>query len=224
MNGKLILTLVFGITGLIILVWLGSWQVSRLAWKTDALAEIDARIQATAVALPEQPDPIKDRYLPVTVTGLASPGVQVFATAKNQGAGYRMISIFDVQGRKILLDRGFRRQDTVDDLDTAVELTVTGNLLWPDEVDGFTPAPDGTTWYARDIPAIAMSLDVDPILIVARNVTPNTFIARPMPVTSDGIPNDHLGYAITWFSLAFIWLVMTAAVVWRIRQQTPKLQ
>lgn len=222
MNGKTILTVIFGAIGLVILLWLGFWQVSRLAWKNASLAEIELRIQAEPVALPDQLDPERDRYLPVIVTGIASPGVQVFATAKAQGAGFRMLSVFEVNGRKILLDRGYRRQATADDLLAPVELTVTGNLLWPDELDGFTPPPEGTTWYARDIPGIATSLNVEPILIVARNVTPNTFKAQPMPVSTDGIPNDHLGYAITWFSLAFIWLVMTAAVVWRIRQGKPE--
>jgi len=222
MNRKMILPLIFGAIGLGILLWLGAWQVSRLSWKNAKLAEIDIRIQAAPVALPAQPDPEADRYLPVTTAGIATPGVQVFATAKGQGAGFRMISIFEVDGRKILLDRGFRRQATADDLTVPIELTITGNLLWPDEVDGFTPAPEGNTWYARDIKGIAMSLSVEPILIVARSVTPDTFIARVMPVTSEGIPNDHLGYAITWFSLAFIWLVMTVAVVWRIRQRTPE--
>jgi surfeit locus 1 family protein len=30
-----------------------------------------------------------------------------------------------------------------------------------------------------------------------------------MPVDTAAIPNDHLQYAITWFSLAAIWLLMT---------------
>ena len=29
------------------------------------------------------------------------------------------------------------------------------------------------------------------------------------------IPNDHLGYAIIWFSLAFIWVIMTGTFLWR---------
>ncbi len=31
-------------------LWLGLWQVERLAWKADVLARIDARIAAGAVA------------------------------------------------------------------------------------------------------------------------------------------------------------------------------
>ncbi len=40
------------------------------------------------------------------------------------------------------------------------------------------------------------------------------------PVDASGIPNDHLGYAVTWFLLAFVWMGMTGFLVWRI-SRTP---
>ena len=33
-----------------------------------------------------------------------------------------------------------------------------------------------------------------------------------MPVDTSTIPNDHWGYAITWFSLAAVWAGMTVAL------------
>jgi hypothetical protein len=36
-------------------------------------------------------------------------------------------------------------------------------------------------------------------------------------VNTSGIPNDHLGYAVTWFGLALVWFVMTATLLWRMR-------
>ena len=42
----------------------------------------------------------------------------------------------------------------------------------------------------------------------------------PLPVDTASIAHDHLNYAITWFSLAFVWLGMTALLVWRIRRRT----
>ena len=37
------------------------------------------------------------------------------------------------------------------------------------------------------------------------------------PVTSTGIPNDHLQYAVTWFGLALVWIVMTLYYLRRMR-------
>ena len=36
-----------------------------------------------------------------------------------------------------------------------------------------------------------------------------------MPVGTEHIPNDHLGYAITWFLLAGFWVAMTALLIFR---------
>jgi surfeit locus 1 family protein len=63
---------------------------------------------------------------------------------------------------------------------------------------------------------MAVKLNTEPVMIVAREPTGDGIEA--MPVDTSSIPNDHWGYAITWFSLAFVWAVMTAALVWRIRR------
>ena len=42
----------------------------------------------------------------------------------------------------------------------------------------------------------------------------------PLPVDTSGIPNDHLQYAITWFSLAAVWLLMTGVWLRRIAKGT----
>jgi surfeit locus 1 family protein len=40
-----------------------------------------------------------------------------------------------------------------------------------------------------------------------------------MPVGIQGIPNDHLGYAITWFMLAAGWALMTGLLIFRTLRQ-----
>ena len=73
----------------------------------------------------------------------------------------------------------------------------------------------GNTGFARDIPQMAEELGTEPLLIVAREVSPPEQGVTPLPVDTAGIPNDHLEYAITWFSLAAIWAAMTGAFIWR---------
>jgi surfeit locus 1 family protein len=64
---------------------------------------------------------------------------------------------------------------------------------------------------------MATKLNTEPTLIVAREPTGDGI--TPVPVNTSTIPNDHWGYAITWFLLAAVWAVMTAALLWRIRQR-----
>ena len=70
-------------------------------------------------------------------------------------------------------------------------------------------------WFARDVDAMAAALNTKPILIVAREVSFHDGDVTPFPVDTTRIPNDHLQYAITWFSLAAIWLAMTFYFVQR---------
>mgnify|MGYP007079516786 CR=1 FL=1 len=65
---------------------------------------------------------------------------------------------------------------------------------------------------------MAAALDTEPLLIVLRNSSEDRPPATPMPVDSAGISNDHLEYAVTWFSLAAIWVLMTGYFLWRQRR------
>jgi len=100
-------------------------------------------------------------------------------------------------------------------------LTVTGNLHWPEERDGFTPENDiaDNTWFAREVPVLAAHFGTEPVLVIARALSSPEAVT-PLPVSTEGIPNDHLNYAITWFSLAAVWLGMTLFLLWRIRRRT----
>lgn len=216
---RLLFLLLFGLSGAATLIGLGTWQLQRLAWKQAILTEIETRIAADPVELPVTLDPEADRYLPVAVGGSFLPGeLHVLVSIKRVGPGYRIIAPFQTDsGRRILIDRGFVPETEKDAPREPTSAEVTGNLHWPRESDGYTPEPDlvRNTWFAREVPQMAIALDTDPVLIIARSPTGDGI--TPMPVDTVGIPNDHLQYAITWFSLAAIWIAMTAYFLWRTR-------
>jgi surfeit locus 1 family protein len=116
-----------------------------------------------------------------------------------------------------MVDLGFVPEAAKDADRMAAAVTVTGNLHWPDETDGWTPAPDATRgiWFARDVPAMAAALDSEQVLIVAREVTGADLGVTPWPIDTAAIPNDHRQYAITWFSLAAVWATMAGLLAWR---------
>jgi surfeit locus 1 family protein len=217
-----LIPLAFGAIGVGILIGLGLWQLARLEKKEAYLAEIEAQIVAAPVALPADPDPVQDRFLPVIVTGeFQGDALSVLVSRKQIGPGVRLIAPFVTDtGRRIMVDRGFVAEAARGEDHAATAFEVTGNLHWPQETDSYTPAPDAEAglWFARDVPAMAAALDTDPILLIARSNTGGG--VEPMPVDTAGIPNDHLQYAITWFSLALVWAGMTGLLLWRIRQRT----
>ena len=216
----MIAPLLFGLIGTAILLALGVWQLQRLAWKEGVLAEIEARISTPPVPVPDTPDPVADRYLPVATAGTPTgPELHVLTSRKAAGPGYRVISAFELGERRILVDLGFVAEAEKDAPRPSKEIDLTGNLVWPNETDPwFTPEPnlDRNIWFARDVEKMAAHLDTEPVMVAVRQVSPD-LPTRPMPVTID-VPNDHLGYAITWFSLAAIWIGMTAYLLWRIKR------
>jgi surfeit locus 1 family protein len=218
---RLLIPLIFGAVGVGILLGLGFWQLSRLAQKEAYLADLDARIAAAPVALPTVPDAAADKFLPVITTGLfTGEVVHVLVSRKQIGPGVRIIEAFTTDtGRRILVDRGFVAEADRGADHTATVNEVTGNLHWPEEVDSFTPEPDLAKglWFARNVPQMAAALNTDALLVVARSDTGGG--VEPLAVDTSGTPNDHLEYAITWFSLAVVWAGMTALLVWRMRRR-----
>ena len=219
MRRKIVAVLIFGIGGIAILLALGNWQVNRLAWKEGIIASLERRLSADPAPLPAVLDPVADKYMRVTVSGRYGPEeVHVLSAAKPWGPGYRIIAPFVTDdGRRILVDRGYVPQPDKDAPRDAPAATVTGALLWPDEMDGFTPDPDlaANIWFARDPDGLAALLGTEPVMIVAE-ANPGEW-PKAMPV-SVNVKNDHLGYAVTWFGLAAVWAVMTVAVLLRIRR------
>ena len=223
---RLAVPLLFGLVGAAILVWLGTWQLQRLTWKEGILSEIEERIGGPFQDIPSlaSVDPERDRYMPVALVGeIGNEDLLVLVSQKRVGAGYRVISPYTLNdGRRILLDRGFTPVDQRDaDRSRIGEVVeVQGNLHWPDDRTSSTPDNDvaGNTWFARDIEQLAEALGTEPLMVIARNMSPPDTGVTPLPVDTSGIPNDHLQYAITWFSLAIIWVIMTAAFIWRQRK------
>lgn len=222
---RYLFALILGFGGLAVLLWLGFWQLDRLDWKETKLAEIDTRMAADPVPVPAQPEAAQHNYLRVTASGvLTGDELHVLTSEKFVGPGFLIVSKLTLpDGRSVLVDLGFVPEAEKDQARPMTEIIVTGNLLWPNEVDDwFTPDPDRSRniWFARDLPAMAAAVDAEPVLIVASAVQPAPE-NMPSPVrVAANVPNDHLEYAITWFSLAAVWLAMTVFLIWRIRRST----
>lgn len=218
---RLLFPLLLGLFGVAVLGSLCVWQVQRLQWKKGVLLEIDQRIGAPPLPLPRAATAEWDNFQPVRVKGrLSAPHLYVLVSRQGFGPGFRVISPFETDGRRVLLDQGFLAEtETLEQSITGDRFEITGNLHWPDETDRlFTPEPDGALWFARDVEAMADTLGTEPLLIVLRHSEPIIGQLRPWPVDSAGIPNNHRNYAITWFLLALAWCGMTALWVWRIRR------
>ena len=174
------------------------------------------------MALPALPDPERDGFLRVRVTGeIDGRELHVLTTLTPYGPGFRVIApLTDSSGRVVLADLGYVPEAAKDAASrTAGAVEVVGALYWPNETDGFTPAPDreANIWFARDLVSMAEALGAEPVLIIAEQHAGSLGGGDwPKPLRLGvNLANDHLQYAITWFSLALIWAVMSTMLVRR---------
>ena len=202
------------IGGFVLLMGLGIWQLQRAEWKAGLLEELDARLAEPAIPLPDAPDPVRDRFRAVELSGeVAGPAIPVFGTWRGAGAGYKLVAPFETGGRRVLVDLG-----VAPSADAALPdgpFAVLGNLSWPEETEA---RPESEVWTALDLSAMAARAGAEPVLVVARRAAEGG--PRPVPLDTAGIPDNHLGYAVQWFGLAAVWGAMAAYLAWRLRRGT----
>ena len=148
--------IVIGVLGVVLLLFLGSWQVQRLAWKEGLIAEIETRLASDPIALPASPSEERDAFLQVMVRGVVEPAeIPILTSIKGVGPGFRIVAPMVLEdGRRILVDLGFvpealknieTREGSPRQSGEPVSLDLTGVLFWPDGGDSFTPEPDSTS-------------------------------------------------------------------------------
>lgn len=226
MKSRILFPILVGIVAVAILMSLGIWQLQRLGEKETLLAEIDARLSAPPVALPDAPVQARDQFLQVALEGrLMADELAVLTSRRPYGPGFKIVSPFELtDGRRILVDRGFVPQELKDPATRPTEpdmgyAVATGTLFWPEEVDSFTPEPDvaGNIWFARDPGPMAEVLDTEPVLVSLGTPMTGRW-PEPAPVAYQ-IPNNHLNYALTWFALAAVWAIMTVIWIVKLRRE-----
>ena len=217
---KLVFPISFGVFGVVVLCSLGTWQLQRLEWKTAILTNIEQRISADPTELIPPLIQEKDQYRSVVLTGdIQAQEIHVLTSLKNIGPGFLIISPLELpDGKLIMVDRGFVPEKEKNLIRSIGRAKIIGNLLWPNEIDSFIPAPNmqKNIWFGRDLTKMAEYLGTDPILVVVRNMDP---VGKPLPQrVGVQLSNNHLNYSITWFSLACVWFGMTSLLVYRIKK------
>jgi len=207
-----------------IFVALGVWQVQRRAWKHALIAAVEQRTHAAPVA---PPGPAQwagvnaqaDAYRRVRVTGHYLTGRDTRVRAVTDlGAGYWVMTPLDTGPFRILVNRGFVPQATPAAPPPAGTVGVTGLLRVTEPRGGFLRSndPAADRWYSRDVAAIAAARGLTraaPYFIDA-----DATAGPPYPrggLTVVHFPDNHLVYALTWFTMA----AASLGGAWRLGRQ-----
>jgi surfeit locus 1 family protein len=209
------------LTGLAILIGLGTWQMQRKTWKEDLLAKIAQRVAAPPIRLatdaqskvPLETDSLE--YLHVVFKGRFHHDKERYLYAPARaGLGWHVYTPLEwAPAHFVWINRGFvpderKAPATRREGQLTGEVEITGLLRIVRDKGKFTPANDveHNLWYWPDVAALhasafaggsalAFTVDAD---------------ARPEPpgglphggATRLDLPNRHLEYALTWYGLA----------------------
>jgi surfeit locus 1 family protein len=207
------------------LLALGTWQVKRLYWKLDLIAQVEARAHAEPVEAPGAgewstlSDPSTYEYRRVRLSGtyLHQKEAQVY-TVTDLGPGYWVLTPLQRHdGSIVMVNRGFVPTDKRDPTsrpegEIQSRADIVGLMRAPETGGLFlrTNDPANDRWYSRNIQQIAEARALTTVapFYVDADATPNP---GGLPVggkTMLVFPNSHLSYAITWYILA---MMMVAA-------------
>ena len=211
----------FTLLALAILIGLGAWQLQRRAEKHELIDQIAARAGAG-------PAPVEilfatgkyATYRHATAYGAFDHTREAYVywpRAEPPRPGFKVVTPFHlVSGATILVDRGWvdetsKAPDRRAKGQVADELELTGTLQPSARPNTFTPPPDlaNRTFYARDTTAIAKALGIslsNPVVVFEASTS---VPGGPEPLESKlEIPDNHLQYALTWFALAVVLLIV----------------
>lgn len=215
---------------------LGAWQVKRLFWKLDLIERVEKRVVAEPVAAPplaawSSITPETSEYLKVRVAGRFLHDKETLVQAVTDlGGGYWVLTPLETtQGFSVLVNRGFvpaERQAPATREAAAVsgETTVTGLIRLSEPGGAFLRGndPAGDRWYSRDVAAIASArgLGATAPYFIDADAVPNAGGFPVGGITRVRFANNHLVYAVTWFSLALMALAGGAYVLYDWRRQS----
>jgi surfeit locus 1 family protein len=226
---------------LAILLALGLWQLDRKAWKESLIAQIDARARGEpAEIMPEaqwpewRPADHEFRHVRATGTFLHDKEMPVHGLLSQRGSALQGFYVFTPlrvrSGAIVLVNRGFVPGDLRDptrraDSQPVGDVTVTGLVRAPETRGWFMPEnqPGRNEWFVRDVAQMAKARGLErvaPFWIDADAIPNATSWPRPGQ-TNLAIPNNHLGYALTWFGIALALVGVFGVWAWgRVRAST----
>lgn len=202
-----------GLLAFAILTALGVWQVQRLAWKRELIAQVERQLSTAPKAAPgpEEWSHIgsNDQYRRVELQGRYDHSRETCTQAVTRlGPGcWLMTPLHTDAGWWVLVNRGFvettQRAGTARPAGT---VKLQGLLRLSEPGGGFLRRNDPVSgrWTSRDVAALAEARSLPahetaPYFVDASDSVPGGPVGG---LTVVSFRNHHLAYAATWFGLA----------------------
>ena len=217
---------------LVVLLGLGTWQLERKTWKEGLIATLERRLNEAPVALPPPaewaaitPDRWEFTRVRVGVQFLKQSDALVYTGGSTirddvKAPGYFVFSpALGPEGRQVVVNRGYVPARAYPAASGVIE--IVGTVRFPEQPSWFIGAHDaaGDIWTVRDSTLMAKVKgwsEVAPFYIEQESPVPAGGLPHPAPLKVK-LRNEHLQYAITWYGLAAVLVVIFA--IWACRRR-----
>ena len=196
---------IFVFFSIILFCSLGTWQIHRLQWKLDLISEINNGLNSEPVFYSNTN--IKN-YQKVKFSGIFDFKKQIYLySLNNKGKpGYDIITPLKINSNEILLiNRGWIQKDQKNNknINKTISNSFEGILKKITKPNPFKPDNDikNNIWYSlnlKDLESFTGYKLSNFVLFLQNNQ--NTLVENK--IVSPDLPNNHLKYAITWYSVA----------------------
>ena len=198
---------------------LGVWQLERREWKHALIAAVAERSHGQPAPAPgpaawPQVSADTDAYRRITATGHFRHDRETLVQAVTDlGGGFWVLTPLETPDFTVLVNRGFvppakRDPQTRAAGNSDAPVTVTGLLRVTEPGGGFLRSNDPAAgkWYSRDVAAIsaARKLPRTAPYFIDADKAPNPGGYPVGGLTVVTFPDNHMGYALTWFALALL--------------------
>jgi len=210
------------------------WQMERLHWKDELIANAAARLHAAPVPLDEAVSgglgDAEWRIVSVRGRFLHDKEVYLYAPSRDGGGVHVITPLQRDVGDAVLIDRGFVPDAKKDPAtrtqgQVAGEVSVEGVLRLSQAPGSFTPQADQAKrlWFTRDVESIARAQGVAVhSYFIEANDAPNPGGFPVGGQTRTEFPNNHLQYALTWAALALT--LISIYFIYHIRQRRLRVE
>ena len=183
---------------------LGTWQLYRLQWKQDLISQISEGLKSNPIQYSKN---IKKNYQKVTLIGEYDFKNQIYLYSLNSKGqpGFDVVTPFQTTSKEnVLVNRGWIKKELKNDpkIDYSTK-NITGMLRKANQKNIFTPDNEisKNIWFSINLEDLRKITDKKFNKFIVYLEDKNIKMPEPKKITVD-VPNNHLKYAITWYSIS----------------------
>lgn len=204
---------------IVILIGLGIWQLKRMEYKNNLIHQLEETL-ALPTEMMSDFDILTKSYRKVKVCGNYIHSKDMFVYYKPD---YIILTPFHIKNinQTIVVARGILKPKQQNISATNDNICITGMLIPSEKKPLFMPETNGT----KSKPLL--SINIETISSIISTELPDMYLLHipdpkenkkglePIKIPNPkGIYNPHIGYAITWFTLAFI-VIFMGLITWK---------